>query len=122
MDCYIVNLSHTERDDCYITVWRPDDRGYCWALSRAGKYSRDHVMGRLGYYNDGCSNVAVPCDVLDAVAVAPIPGHHDNDAGPCVENNRENWALILASVIAQPEYPSQPEFKSARKAKSSLAR
>ena len=113
MDCYIVNLSHTQRDDRYITIWRPDDKGYCWALSRAGKYTSDHVMQHLGYYNSGCSNVAVPCEILDAVAVAPIPGHHDNDAGPCIENNRANWKLILANVIAKPEYPSQPEFKGA---------
>ncbi|MCB1905943.1 MAG: hypothetical protein KDH15_01120 [Rhodocyclaceae bacterium] len=118
MDCYIVNLSHTQRRDLYITIWRPDDRGYCWALSRAGKYPRDHVMTRLGYYNSGCSNVAVPCGVLDAVAVAPIPGHHDNDAGPCVENTRANWKLILASVIAQPAYPSLPEFKGARRVRA----
>lgn len=113
MDYYIVNLSHTQRDDRYITIWRPDDKGYCWALSRAGKYPGEHVMNHLGYYNSGCGNVAVPCEVLDAVAVPPIPGHHDNDAGPCVENNRKNWKLILANVIAPPVWPSKPEFKGA---------
>ena len=95
----------------------PEDKGYCWALSRAGRYERDDVMQHLGYYNSGCSNVAVPCAVLDGVAVALIPGHHDNDAGPCVENNRQNWALILANVIAPTEYESRPEFKGAPRAR-----
>jgi hypothetical protein len=116
-DFYIVNLSHTARNDRYITIWRPNDRGYCWALSRAGKYQYEHVMSHLGYYNSGCTNVAVPCGVLDEVAVAPIPGHHDNDAGPCVENTRANWKIILKSVIAPPKSPSSPEFKGARKQK-----
>lgn len=117
MDCYIVNLSHTLREHLYITIWRPDNKGYCWALSRAGKYQRDHVMQHLSYYNSGESNVAVPCDVLDKAAVPPIPGHHDNDAGPCIENTRANWKLIMASVIASPAYPSQPEFKGAPRAR-----
>ena len=114
---YVISLKHTLRNDRYITIWRPDDKGYCWALSRAGKYQRENVMAHLGYYNSGCSNVAVPCEVLDAVAVPPIPGHHDNDAGPCIENTRANWALILENLIAEPQYKPQPEFKGARKQK-----
>lgn len=110
MDCYIVNLSHTGPKDRYITVWRPDDRGYCWALSRAGKYPREHVMAHLAYYNNGCAHVAVPCEILDGIAIPPIPGHHDGDTGPCIENSKENWDLILKNVIAQPAYPSKPEF------------
>ena len=112
-DCYVVSVHHTMREDRYITIWRPDDKDYCWALSRAGKYPCDHVMSHLGYYNSGCSNVAVPCSVLDAVAVPPIPGHHDNDAGPCVENNRANWKRILASVVAPPQYSPEPQYKGA---------
>lgn len=116
-ECYIVNISHTRRDHLYITIWRPDDKGYCWALSRAGKYAKERVMQRLGYYNSGCANVAVPCHVLDGIAVPPIPGHHDNDAGPCVENNRANWKLIIANVVAPTEFKPEPEFKGARKPK-----
>ena len=116
-DCYIVNLSHTTRRDRYITIWRPDDRGYCWALSRAGKYAHDHVMRHLGYYNGGWANVAVPCSVLDAMAVPPIPGHHDNDAGPCVENTRANWKTILAAVVAKPHGNPRPQFKGAPREK-----
>lgn len=117
MDYYVISVHHTMRDHLYITIWRPDDCGYCWALSRAGKYPRDRVMQHLGYYNSGCSNVAVPCEVLDAVAVPPLKGHHDNDAGPVVENNRANWKLIQANVIAPTQYPSRPEFKGARRIK-----
>lgn len=62
---YVVSVKHTVRDNLYITIWRPDDKGYCWALCNAGRYARASVMAHLGYYNSGCSNVAVPCAVLD---------------------------------------------------------
>lgn len=114
MDCYVVNLSHTQRDDLYITVWRPDDRGYCWALSTAGRYPLETVKEHLGYYNSGHANVAVPCDVLDQIAVAPRPGHHDNDTGPVVANTRANWKLILANTVATPANTPEPVYKGVR--------
>lgn len=120
IDYYVISVKHTRREDRYITIWAPNDCGYRWALSRAGKYSCENVLEHLGYYNSGCSNVAVPCEVLDAVAVPPIPGHNDNDAGPCVENTRANWALILANLIAEPKYTPQPQFKGARRIKEQL--
>lgn len=112
---YVISLKHTLRNDRYITIWAPDDNGYRWALSRAGKYERDRVMRLLGYYNSGHSDIAVPCHILDEIAVPPIPGHHDNDTGPCVENNRTNWQLILKNIIAPPAYKPAPLYKGARK-------
>lgn len=112
-DYYIVSVKHTLRNNKYITIWRPDDRGYCWALCNAGKYPHDLVMNRLSYYNTGHSDVAVPCAVLDAIAVPPIKGHHDFDAGPCIENKRNNWRLILSNVIADPMNEPHPQFRGA---------
>lgn len=117
MDCYVISVHHTLRRDLYVTVWRPDDRGYCWALSRAGKYPMEKVLEKPGYYNSGCSNIAVPCSVLDAIAIPPVPGHHDNDAGPCVRNTRNNWKTIIAAVVTPPKYEILPEFPGARKQK-----
>jgi hypothetical protein len=71
-------------------------------------------LGQLGYYNSG-ENVAVPCSVLEKLAVPPVRGNHDNDAGPCIENNRENWKILLAHVIATPHFRPQPEYKGARR-------
>lgn len=108
--CYIVNLSHTSGEDRYITVWRPEDRGYCWALSRAGRYTLENVLAHPAYYNSGYANVAVPCEVLDGIGVDPIKGHHDNDTGPCVENTKGNWQIILAAVVATPLEKPKPEI------------
>lgn len=113
MDCYVVSLKHTQRRHAYITVWRPDDCGYAFPLSWAGRYPIERIMAHLGYYNSGCSAVAVPCSVLDAVAVDPAPGMIDGNAGPVVLNTRANWKKILAAVVSPPAYESKPQFKGA---------
>jgi hypothetical protein len=114
MDYYVISVKHTQREHKYITVWRTDNCGYCWPLSWAGKYPESLVMSKLSYYNDG-GNVIVPCDALDSIAVPPLVGEIDNNAGPCVLNNRPNWQKILASVPVPPTYDARPEYKGARR-------
>ncbi|AKJ28811.1 phage protein [Caldimonas brevitalea] len=118
---YVVSVNHTHRRHKYITFWRPDDRGYCWALSNAGKYAEANIRAHLGYYNSGCSSIAVRCQIVDPLGVAPIPGHHDFDAGPVVENTRANWKVLLANMVTQPQYKPHPLFKGARRAEWEMA-
>ena len=66
----------------------------------AGKYTLDAVLAELDYYNSRRSTIAVPCEVLDSVAVQPEAGCIDGDVGPVVLNNSDNWALILSNQIA----------------------
>nr|WP_063571387.1 hypothetical protein [Luteibacter rhizovicinus] len=112
---YIVSIKHTHRRDLYITVWRPNDSGYAYPLSWAGLYAEDLMLAKLGYYNSGCSAVAVPCEVFDRIAVPPSPGMIDNDAGPVVFNNAKSWRAIRAGVIMPPAHPIVPEFTGARR-------
>lgn len=35
---YVISLKHTGPKDKYITLWRPDNAGYCWPLELAGQY------------------------------------------------------------------------------------
>ena len=116
---YVISLKHTRRNDLYITAWASADQGYRWALSLAGRYSRTRILAHPGYYNSGCSNIAVPCFVLNAIAVAPIPRHHDGDTGPCVPNTRASWDQILVNIIQPPGSQPNPEFKGARRRKES---
>ena len=53
----VISLKHTHRRHKAITLWRPNDSGYCWTLGRAGQYGEQAVLGHLGYYNSGCSNI-----------------------------------------------------------------
>jgi hypothetical protein len=36
---YVVSLKHTGKKDKFITLWRPDNKGYCWPISIAGTYN-----------------------------------------------------------------------------------
>ena len=110
MEYYIVNLSHLKVSDKYVTVWRPDCKGYAWPLSWAGRYPEAEVRSHLDYYNSG-ENLAVPCAVLDALAVLPTPGDIDNDAGPVVLNNAQAWQAIQQSRIAPPKYQVKPKYR-----------
>jgi hypothetical protein len=115
-DCFVISVHHTLREHRYITVWRPDDRGYAYPLSWAGRYPRERIMQHLdGYYNDGCRNVSVSCEVLEQLAVDPRKGDIDGDVGPVVLNTRDNWKIILANLVATPPHKPEPTYKGARK-------
>ncbi|MFA1584734.1 hypothetical protein ABZR37_03875 [Achromobacter ruhlandii] len=73
---YVISVHHTQRRDRYITLWRPDDRGYCWRIIAAGKYNRERVNASLGYYNSG-ENIAVPVEIVDAMARPGDPRDFD---------------------------------------------
>jgi hypothetical protein len=86
--------------------------------TRAGRYNEARVRDKIGYYNDGCSNIAVPCDVIDAHTVMTTPADRlDGEDGPALLNTRANWKLLLANVIETPQYPPEPQFPGARREK-----
>jgi hypothetical protein len=114
-DCYIVSVKHTQREHAYITVWRPDNKGYAWPLSWAGKYSSEAVEAKRDYYHNGCDTLAVPCVLIDNLAVPPAKGSIDNDAGPVVLNNRVNWKCILEFALPDPLHSPRPQYKGARR-------
>jgi len=45
---YVISLHHTMRHERYITLWRPDNRGYCYSKDNAGFYEPI----KEGYHND----------------------------------------------------------------------
>lgn len=111
-DFIVISLKHTKRIDKAITLWRPDDRGYCWTLERAGRYPEPQVMERLGYYNSGCSNIAVPIDLVERLACEVEYDH--KEFGICLPNNADTWKRLLAGVIQPTKYESRPEYRGAR--------
>ncbi|MNX57242.1 hypothetical protein D3C86_880580 [compost metagenome] len=124
MDYYVISVHHTQRQDRYITIWAPDNRGYRFRLQTSGKYSEACIRASPDYYNSGCSNIAVPCQVVDAIASDGDPTEFAPalplDALPrVVMNTRANWKTLIANVIAAPAYPVQPEFPGAPRKKES---
>lgn len=111
---FVVNLSHSNREHHYITFWRPDDKGYAYPLSWSGRYERARILESLDYYNGG-ENIAVRCEVVEQLAVAPAPGMIDGDAGPVVPNRKECWDVLLANKIAETKYKPKPMFRRAQR-------
>ncbi|KDD42608.1 hypothetical protein [Bordetella bronchiseptica] len=122
-DFYVISVHHTKRHDRYITLWRPDDRGYCWRTARAGKYDRERVNASLGYYNNG-ENIAVPIEIVDAMARPGDPRDFDGvthdmpiSALRAVPNTRDAWKRLIANAIAPTQYPIRAEYPGARRRK-----
>lgn len=45
---YIISLCHTYRHEKYITLWRPDNAGYCYSKEMAGFYENP----KKGYHDN----------------------------------------------------------------------
>lgn len=114
---YVVSVKHSHKRDRYITFWRPDDKGYCFRLTRAGKYDLERVIAHTGYYNTGHSDIAVPVHIVDAITVQTTPKDMlDGPDGPAVLNTRANWRKLIAAVVAPTQNPIKPEIMGRRKA------
>lgn len=88
---FIVDLRTEFARKPYITFWRPENGGYAYPLAWAGRYGKAEVIDGGDYYTkrEGRSHIrfAVPCAIVEQLAVAPAPGMIDGDAGPVVVND-----------------------------------
>lgn len=119
MSQYIVlSLKHTKRRDKAITLWRPDDAGYCWTLEPSGVYTEAEIMGHLAYYNSGCSNVAVPAELV--IDLCETVEYETQQIGLCLPNRAGVWSKLLAAVITPTPYEPRPEYRGAKYTEKSL--
>ena len=110
----VISVNHTQRRDKYITLWRPNNSGYCYRIEVAGKYTEEEINDNLKYYNSGCNTVAVKKELIESLAVPVEKGFIDN-GGLVVKNNATNWKKIKTAIIAEPQYTLNPEYRGARK-------
>lgn len=111
---FVISVKHNQRSDHYIILWGTNDCGYRGRIEAAGRYPESRIRSRLSYYNSG-EDIAVPCDVVESLAVSAEPRFFDTDEGRWVLNNRQNWQAILKNVIELPQYKPEPEYKGARR-------
>ena len=114
----VLILKHTHRRHKAITLWRQDDKGYCWMLSSAGRYEEARVLEHLGYYNSGCSNVAVPFDLVERLSREVE--YDTKEFGLCLPNDASTWAQLLACVISPTDYEPKPEYRGSRYSENSM--
>ncbi|CAG8863102.1 hypothetical protein PS627_00038 [Pseudomonas fluorescens] len=119
MSQYIVlSLKHTHKRHRAITLWQANDQGYCWTLNLAGLYEEADVLERLGYYNSGCANIAVPADLVRELCQKV---EYDTlEFGVCLPNNASTWSTLLEAVIRPTQYEPKPELRGAKRNDNSL--
>jgi hypothetical protein len=66
---YVLSLAHSHATDRLLTWWGPNDSGYSVALEGAGKYTSTDIS-KSSYYNDGDRSIAIPCEIVDGLAIA----------------------------------------------------
>lgn len=79
---YIICLKHTNKKDAYLTLWRPNNGGYCWFKDNAGVYD-----GYEKGYHDSCNSIPVLKEKLDNLFTDV---EYDGKKVKAVLNNPEN--------------------------------
>lgn len=59
---YIISLTHTNKRDKYITLWRPNNAGYCFSKEMAGIYPEPEKG-----YHDSADNMPIEESMADAL-------------------------------------------------------
>jgi hypothetical protein len=54
---YIISLTHTQKQDEFITLWRPNNAGYCYSKQSAGLYENPEKG-----YHDSIDNMSLSED------------------------------------------------------------
>lgn len=100
---FIVDLRPEFARNPYVTFWRPKNAGYAYPLSWSGRYGKAEVIEGGSYYTkrEGRSftRFAVPCAIVEALAVAPKPGMIDGDAGPVVVNDASRRTALRKAPL-----------------------
>jgi hypothetical protein len=109
---YVVSVKHTKRTDKYITLWNPDDKGYCFSIDKAGKYTFDQIEKSLNYYHTGY-DIAVKCEILDAICCKSEEWYLDNICD-VVKNKSSTWFDIMYAPTWNIPIDPFPQYRGAR--------
>jgi hypothetical protein len=103
---YICDMRREWLHKPYITFWRPDDAGYAYPLSWAGKYNIDRIAANARYYwiknTRALVRFPILCRVANHYGEPPAPGMVDGDVGPVIPNTRQLRATLRAGAMKQP--------------------
>ncbi|GLZ87031.1 hypothetical protein Pres01_30820 [Metapseudomonas resinovorans] len=74
------------------------------------------MLARLGYYNSGCSNIAVPLSLVEKLTCEME--YDTSEFGIRLPNNATTWKQSIAAIIRPPQYKPDPEYRGARRQKT----
>ena len=108
----VISVGHTKRRDKYITLWNPNNAGYCYRLEVAGIYYESDISNNPRYYNSGDDTVSIPKVVLDKLSELSEEGYLDTQ-GMVVRNNAKNWKVIKDGLVFDTKEPLVPQYRGA---------
>jgi len=86
---YIISLKHTHKEDKHITLWRPDNSGYCYAQDQAGQYAK--IIE--GYHNGEGDSLPIEVEKLDGFFInSDIVSK--NQVKRCIPNCKQVWDVL----------------------------
>lgn len=89
----IISLAHTDKSDKFITLWRPNNSGYCYSKSMAGIYENP-VKG----YHDSDSNMPITVEQADKLF---IEGKYDNETRMMIPNCKQVWEVLNVKMTTE---------------------
>lgn len=86
---YIISLKHTHKTDKFITLWGPDNKGYCCSLDNAGVYSEI----KEGYHNSEGDSIPFPVGHLDGLFI-DSKVDSQGTIKKCIPNCKQVWDFL----------------------------
>lgn len=83
---YLISLKHTKKQEKFMTLWRPNDSGYCFAKSMAGIY-QTLEQG----YHDSENTLPIKEENADGLFVDT---DYDGTPQKMIPNNKSSWEAI----------------------------
>lgn len=111
---FIVDIRREWRRQKYITFWRPNNAGYAYPLTWAGRYTKETVDAEGHYYcnTNGSRSLLrfpVPCEVVEAMSLTPPDaGDIDGDAGPVLKNSEKVRRKLRRHAYIPPRAVTTP--------------
>lgn len=83
---HVISLTHTNRKDKFITLWRPKNAGYCYSKQMAGIYETPEKG-----YHDSDSNMPISIEKADEL-FKELP--YDGELKMMIPNCKETWKAL----------------------------
>ena len=83
---YIVSLTHTRKHEKYVTLWRPDNKGYCYSKQMAGSYENPQAG-----YHDSQDNMPISEEKANELFESCM---YDGEYRMMIPNNKKTWTKL----------------------------
>lgn len=109
---YIISKKWTGRKDAFLTLWRPNNSGYCFSDELAGKYTDEKIASNKEYYHHPLNLV------IDETIIKPLltPVFYENRHLNIIPNTAKNRKLLgIKAKELDKDYASCPHINKLKK-------